>query len=118
MLYTVYCREAGRVGHHKSYNIRIEDITDMEIGLTYEVRNLREHQLYEFWVSEYIPSLLCQFIFHSLAGTQSGFHSIFSLFEPSTSVNTWLKMHRTTNSQQYMQHNVATVIYKKCSFNR
>lgn len=54
MLYTVYCREAGRVGHHKSYNIRIEDITDKEIGLTYEVRNLREHQLYEFWVSEYI----------------------------------------------------------------
>lgn len=49
-LYTVYCREAGRVGKHISYNIRIEDIRHTH-GLIYEVRNLKEDQLYEFWVS-------------------------------------------------------------------
>lgn len=49
-LYTIYCREAGRVGTHTSYNLRMEDIT-LEHGLTYEIRSLREHQLYEFWVS-------------------------------------------------------------------
>ncbi|XP_066247380.1 cell adhesion molecule Dscam1 isoform X2 [Euwallacea similis] len=53
ILYTVYCREAGRVGHHKSYNVRIEDINEA-IGLIYEVRNLREHQLYEFWEGFFI----------------------------------------------------------------
>lgn len=49
-LYTVYCREAGRVGKHTSYNIRIEDIMHTQ-GLFYEVRNLIEDQVYEFWVS-------------------------------------------------------------------
>ncbi|ERL85186.1 hypothetical protein D910_02608, partial [Dendroctonus ponderosae] len=49
-LYTIYCREAGRVGQHKIYNIRIEAINE-DFGLFYEVRNLTEHQLYEFWVS-------------------------------------------------------------------
>ncbi|XP_060516116.1 cell adhesion molecule Dscam2 [Cylas formicarius] len=50
IVYTVYCREAGRVGQHKSYNIRLEDIPE-EHSLNYEVRILQEHQLYEFWVS-------------------------------------------------------------------
>ncbi|CAG9760392.1 unnamed protein product [Ceutorhynchus assimilis] len=49
-LYTVFCREAGRVGQHKSHNVRVEDINE-ELALAYEVRNLHEHQLYEFWVS-------------------------------------------------------------------
>lgn len=48
--YTVYNREAGRIGKHISYNVRLEDIAHYQ-GLTYEVRNLHEHQLYEFWVS-------------------------------------------------------------------
>lgn len=47
--YTVYGREAG-VGKHTSYNVRIEDIIHLH-GLMYEVRNLVEHQLYEFWVT-------------------------------------------------------------------
>lgn len=50
-LYTIYCREAGRVGTHTSYNLRMEDIV-LEQGLTYEIRSLKEHQLYEFWVSK------------------------------------------------------------------
>jgi Down syndrome cell adhesion protein len=48
--YTVYGREAGRVGKHTSYNVRMEDMVYVN-GLMYEVRNLIEHQLYEFWVS-------------------------------------------------------------------
>lgn len=51
--YTIYCREAGRVGTHTSYNLRTDDIT-VEHGLTYEIRGLKEHQLYEFWVSKKI----------------------------------------------------------------
>lgn len=47
--YTVYGREAG-VGKHTSYNVRMEDIIHLH-GLMYEVRNLVEHQLYEFWVT-------------------------------------------------------------------
>lgn len=48
--YTIYAREAGRVGKHVSYTLRIED-TIYAHGLTYEVRNLFEEKLYEFWVS-------------------------------------------------------------------
>ncbi|XP_044257604.1 Down syndrome cell adhesion molecule-like protein Dscam2 isoform X1 [Tribolium madens] len=48
--YTVYGREAGRVGKHTSYNVRMENMVYIN-GLMYEVRNLVEHQLYEFWVS-------------------------------------------------------------------
>ncbi|CAH0562134.1 unnamed protein product [Brassicogethes aeneus] len=47
--YTIYYREAGRVGKHTNYNVRVEDMTSH--GLNYEVRNLVEHQLYEFWIS-------------------------------------------------------------------
>lgn len=43
-------REVGRVGQHTSYAIRNEDSV-ISIGLLFEVRNLKEHQLYEFWVS-------------------------------------------------------------------
>lgn len=48
--YTVYAREAGRVGKHSSYSVRVEE-TVYSYGLFFEVRSLTEHQLYEFWVS-------------------------------------------------------------------
>lgn len=48
--YTVYVREVGRVGQHTSYTVRVEG-TSNQIGLMFEVRNLKENQLYEFWVS-------------------------------------------------------------------
>lgn len=52
-LYTIYCREAGRVGSHASYNLRMDDFAH-DHGLTYEIRSLREYQLYEFWVRKII----------------------------------------------------------------
>ncbi|XP_071054820.1 cell adhesion molecule Dscam2 [Onthophagus taurus] len=48
--YTVYAREAGRVGKHTSYALRMED-NPYTHGLMFEVRNLVEDKLYEFWVS-------------------------------------------------------------------
>ncbi|KRT80459.1 Immunoglobulin, partial [Oryctes borbonicus] len=48
--YTIYAREAGRVGKHISYTLRVEDTLHSH-GLIYEVRNLVEEKLYEFWVS-------------------------------------------------------------------
>lgn len=47
--YTVYVRELGRVGQHTSHAVRVED--HGPIGLMYEARSLKDHQLYEFWVS-------------------------------------------------------------------
>lgn len=49
-VYTVYGREAGRVGQHVSHLVHADDSVNT-IGLMFEVRNLKEHQLYEFWVS-------------------------------------------------------------------
>ncbi|XP_065172769.1 cell adhesion molecule Dscam1-like, partial [Atheta coriaria] len=51
ILYTVYYRDAGRVGKHSSYTVRTEDTPQNANGLVYEVRHLVEHQSYEFWVS-------------------------------------------------------------------
>ncbi|XP_017776462.1 PREDICTED: Down syndrome cell adhesion molecule-like protein Dscam2 isoform X2 [Nicrophorus vespilloides] len=48
--YTVYGREAGRVGKHTTHSVRVED-SHHNPALLFEVRNLVEHQLYEFWVS-------------------------------------------------------------------
>lgn len=48
--YSVYAREAGRVGKHKTYMVR-GDGGLLSRGLTHEVHSLNEHQLYEFWVS-------------------------------------------------------------------
>ncbi|CAH0405117.1 unnamed protein product [Chilo suppressalis] len=47
--YTVYYREAGRLGKHSSFTVSAESKPEME--LMYQVRNLMENQLYEFWVS-------------------------------------------------------------------
>lgn len=48
--YTVYAREAGRVGKHKTYMVRPDEGRQSR-GLTHELHSLEEHQLYEFWVS-------------------------------------------------------------------
>lgn len=48
--YTIYAREAGRVGKHITHTLRIEDTLHTH-GLTYEVRSLTEDKIYEFWVS-------------------------------------------------------------------
>lgn len=48
--FTVYSREAGRIGKHKTHIVRPED-NKIAHGLAHEVRGLVEHQLYEFWVS-------------------------------------------------------------------
>ncbi|KAJ8980637.1 hypothetical protein NQ317_017933 [Molorchus minor] len=50
IMYNIYCREVGKVGTHTTYNLKTED-TILEPGLVHEVRNLKEHHLYEFWVS-------------------------------------------------------------------
>ncbi|KOB72718.1 Down syndrome cell adhesion molecule-like protein, partial [Operophtera brumata] len=47
--YTVYYREAGRLGKHSSFTVSADKKTDLE--LVFQVRNLMESQLYEFWVS-------------------------------------------------------------------
>ncbi|CAK1540390.1 unnamed protein product [Leptosia nina] len=47
--YTVYYREAGRLGKHSSFTVSAEK--NQEIELMFQVRNLMENQLYEFWVS-------------------------------------------------------------------
>ncbi|CAG9796265.1 unnamed protein product [Diatraea saccharalis] len=47
--YTVYYREAGRLGKHSSFTVSADSKPEME--LMYQVRNLMENQLYEFWVS-------------------------------------------------------------------
>ncbi|XP_026317870.1 Down syndrome cell adhesion molecule-like protein Dscam2 isoform X2 [Hyposmocoma kahamanoa] len=47
--YTVYFREAGRLGKHSSFTVSADKKTDIE--LMFQVRNLLESQLYEFWVS-------------------------------------------------------------------
>ncbi|XP_053609899.1 cell adhesion molecule Dscam1-like isoform X1 [Plodia interpunctella] len=47
--YTVYYREAGRLGKHSSFTVTADKRTDMEFR--FQVRNLMENQLYEFWVS-------------------------------------------------------------------
>ncbi|KAH9634763.1 hypothetical protein HF086_013623 [Spodoptera exigua] len=47
--YTVYYREAGRLGKHSSFTVPADKKTDTE--LMFQVRNLMENQLYEFWVS-------------------------------------------------------------------
>ncbi|XP_012543882.3 cell adhesion molecule Dscam2 isoform X1 [Bombyx mori] len=47
--YTVYYREAGRLGKHSSFTVSADKQTDAE--LMFQVRNLAENQLYEFWVS-------------------------------------------------------------------
>ncbi|KAL0901060.1 hypothetical protein ABMA27_006383 [Loxostege sticticalis] len=47
--YTVYYREAGRLGKHSSFTVSADKKPDME--LMFKVRNLMENQLYEFWVS-------------------------------------------------------------------
>lgn len=49
--YTVYAREAGRVGKHKTYMVRPDENRPPFRGLIHEVHSLEEHQLYEFWVS-------------------------------------------------------------------
>lgn len=48
--FTVYAREAGRVGKHSTYVVRYDHLTHQH-ELMYEVRNLAEQLLYEFWVS-------------------------------------------------------------------
>lgn len=48
--YTLYARPAGKVGKHVLYTIRADDVAHTN-GLMFEVRNLIEHQLYDFWVS-------------------------------------------------------------------
>lgn len=48
--YTVYVRELGRVGQHTNYVVRADGHVSV-IGFMYEVRSLKQHQLYEFWVS-------------------------------------------------------------------
>nr|XP_049692182.1 Down syndrome cell adhesion molecule-like protein Dscam2 [Helicoverpa armigera] len=47
--YTVYYREAGRLGKHSSFTVPADKKGDTE--LMFQVRNLMENQLYEFWVS-------------------------------------------------------------------
>ncbi|KAI5636739.1 immunoglobulin i-set domain-containing protein [Phthorimaea operculella] len=47
--YTVYYREAGRLGKHLQFTVSAEKKLDAE--LMFQVRNLLESQLYEFWVS-------------------------------------------------------------------
>lgn len=47
--YTVYYREAGRLGKHSSYTVPADKASELE--LMFQVRNLLESQLYEFWVS-------------------------------------------------------------------
>ncbi|CAG4953674.1 unnamed protein product [Colias eurytheme] len=47
--YTVYYREAGRLGKHSSFTVAAEKSPELE--LLFQVRNLMENQLYEFWVS-------------------------------------------------------------------
>ncbi|XP_049878899.1 Down syndrome cell adhesion molecule-like protein Dscam2 [Pectinophora gossypiella] len=47
--YTVYYREAGRLGKHSSFTVSADKKPDVE--LMFQVRNLLESQLYEFWVS-------------------------------------------------------------------
>ncbi|XP_052750184.1 cell adhesion molecule Dscam2 isoform X2 [Galleria mellonella] len=47
--YTVYYREAGRLGKHSSFTVTADKKADIE--LMFQVRNLMETQLYEFWVS-------------------------------------------------------------------
>ncbi|CAH2050967.1 unnamed protein product, partial [Iphiclides podalirius] len=47
--YTVYFREAGRLGKHSSFTVSADKNPEME--LMFQVRNLMESQLYEFWVS-------------------------------------------------------------------
>ncbi|XP_061709196.1 cell adhesion molecule Dscam2 isoform X4 [Cydia pomonella] len=48
--YTVYYREAGRLGKHQSYTVTVDKVKS-ELELMFPVRNLQESQLYEFWVS-------------------------------------------------------------------
>ena len=48
--YTIFSREAGRIGKHTSYTFRAED-SSVKYGLILEIRNLIEDKLYEFWVS-------------------------------------------------------------------
>ncbi|XP_041974799.1 Down syndrome cell adhesion molecule-like protein Dscam2 isoform X2 [Aricia agestis] len=47
--YTVYYREAGRLGKHS--HVTVPGTASPESELLQPVRGLREHQLYEFWVS-------------------------------------------------------------------
>ncbi|XP_059046951.1 cell adhesion molecule Dscam2-like [Achroia grisella] len=47
--YTVYYREAGRLGKHSSFTVTADKNADVD--LMFQVRNLMETQLYEFWVS-------------------------------------------------------------------
>lgn len=47
--YTVYYREAGRLGKHSSFTVPADKKVDNE--LMFQVRSLMENQLYEFWVS-------------------------------------------------------------------
>ncbi|XP_028160475.1 Down syndrome cell adhesion molecule homolog [Ostrinia furnacalis] len=47
--YTVYYREAGRLGKHSSFTVSADKKPELE--LMFKVRNLLESQLYEFWVS-------------------------------------------------------------------
>ncbi|CAG9136240.1 unnamed protein product [Plutella xylostella] len=47
--YTVYYREAGRLGKHSSFTVPADGTPELE--LVFQVRALRESQLYEFWVS-------------------------------------------------------------------
>ncbi|XP_073957210.1 cell adhesion molecule Dscam2-like [Choristoneura fumiferana] len=48
--YTVYNREAGRLGKHSTFTVTV-DKSKSELELMFPVRNLHENQLYEFWVS-------------------------------------------------------------------
>lgn len=48
--YTIYVRELGLVGQHTSHAMRVEDHSG-PLGLMFEVRSLKERQMYEFWVS-------------------------------------------------------------------
>ncbi|CAH0727689.1 unnamed protein product, partial [Brenthis ino] len=47
--YTVYYREAGRLGKHSSFTVSADKSQESE--LMFQVRNLMENQLYEFWAS-------------------------------------------------------------------
>ncbi|XP_052738089.1 cell adhesion molecule Dscam2 isoform X2 [Bicyclus anynana] len=47
--YTVYYREAGRLGKHLSFTVSADN--NPEVELMFQVRNLMEKQRYEFWVS-------------------------------------------------------------------
>ncbi|XP_013133341.1 PREDICTED: Down syndrome cell adhesion molecule-like protein Dscam2 [Papilio polytes] len=47
--YTVYFREAGRLGKHSSFTVSADKNPELE--LMFQVRNLLESQMYEFWVS-------------------------------------------------------------------